>query len=166
MPQRTETLSPAEQRLKAASKKLVKAFGGQEAVHAATGYRQQRISDWGLPNVREFMPIDVVDLIEESTVGLPGWPHITRELAKRRGMLLVPAPEVFSDDEQLMRSIVEITGELGQLSTCIAQALHTDSEAGHIVTAREAQAALLKADDLQNCVAALGVKLRQIVERG
>ena len=62
---RSATLSPDQQSLKAAFKALAKAFGGQVAVEAETGIRQQEISDFGLPNVARFAPIDLIDHLAE-----------------------------------------------------------------------------------------------------
>lgn len=82
---RTVTLTPDEQAGKAAFKALAKAFGGQEAVEAEFGVRQQKVSDMGLPNVAEFPTLNLIDALEERTVGYPGWPHVTAWLARRRG---------------------------------------------------------------------------------
>src|SRR3546814_10636102 len=62
---RSVVLPPMMQAAKASFKKLVKAFGGQEAVAEETGYRQQRISDMGLPNVAEFPTLDLINMLEE-----------------------------------------------------------------------------------------------------
>src|SRR3546814_16055661 len=66
-----------------------------------TGHRQQRISDFGLPNVAEFAPLDFVALLEERTAGTAGWPHVTRWLARRTAHALVRLPQGRTDENGL-----------------------------------------------------------------
>ena len=82
---RTQRLSPAELALKLACREAVKAAGGQDFVASETGRTQSRISDYGSPNTRDFMPVDLVRKVEALAAGAPGHPHLTRALARAQG---------------------------------------------------------------------------------
>src|SRR3546814_19209124 len=84
-----------------------------------TGHRQQRISDFGLPNVAEFAPLDFVALLEERTEGTAGWPHVTRWLARRTGHALVRLPQGGTDENGLRDSVMIITRELGDTAPAL-----------------------------------------------
>lgn len=97
---RDSRLDSEQLALKVASRKATKAAGGPSAVAQATGFRQQRLSDCGLPNVPEFLRVDEVAAIEELAVGAPGWPHVTQALCRRAGGVFVrlPLSEIGSAD--------------------------------------------------------------------
>ena len=82
---RSLSLTPEQQSGKASFKALVKSFGGQDAAAEETGVRRQKISDMGLANVAESPTLDLIDALEDRTVGMPGWPHVTSWLCRRRG---------------------------------------------------------------------------------
>src|SRR3546814_17035961 len=77
----------------------------RSAAARETGQRQQRLSDFGLPNVAEFAPLDFVALLEERTEGTAGWPHVTRWLARRTGHALVRLPQGGTDENGLRDSV-------------------------------------------------------------
>lgn len=159
---RSATLSPDLQSGKAATKALVRAFGGQEAAAEETGYRQQRISDFGLPNVAEFAPLDFVALLEERTEGTAGWPHVTRWLARRTGHALVRLPQGGIDENGLRDSVMIITRELGDTAAALTEALNPDSPGGVTVTPEEARSVLTELDQMLEAAAALRVTLEQL----
>lgn len=154
-------LTPEQQTGKAAFKALAKAFGGQVAVEAEFGVRQQEISDFGLPNVAKFASIDLVDRLEESTVGLPGWPHVTSWLCRRRGGIFVPLPMGSTDADGLVRTVAELGAEFGDVSRAVADAVCPNGPDGEEVTKAEAQAALDALDDLDRVSAQLRMKLSE-----
>lgn len=87
-------LTVQQQALKAATRRLVQAVGGQEA---ATGFcrvaRHQTLSDYGNPcadAAQRFAPVDVIADLEAVTHGTPGHPAVTRQLARMAGYELVP----------------------------------------------------------------------------
>jgi len=156
---RTRPLSPDQQSGKAAFKALVKSFGGQEAAASETGVRQQKISDMGLPNVEESPTLDLIDRLEDRTVGLPGWPHVTGWLCRRRGGVFVPLPQDEDDADGMMRTLAELAGELGDVSRAISDAVSADSEGGRDITRAEALSALAELDGLDRTSAQLRLKL-------
>ncbi len=156
---RTFTLSPDQQSGKAAFKSLVKSFGGQDAASTETGVRRQKISDMGLPNVPEFPTLDLIDLLEDRTVGLPGWPNVTNWLCHRRGGVFVPLPQGEDDADGMMVTVAELAGELGDVSRSISDAVCAAGEGGREVTAGEARKALAELDGLDRTSAQLRLKL-------
>lgn len=157
---RSVALSPDQQSGCASFKALGRAYGGQEAVAAATGIRQQEISDYGLPNVAKFASIDLVDWLEDRTVGLPGWPHVTHWLCQRRGGVFVPLPQGDDDADGMMVTVAELAGELGDVSRAISEAVCASGDGGREVTSTEAAAALAELDGLDRTSAQLRLKLQ------
>ena len=157
---RAVALSPDQQSGKARFKALVKAFGGQESVSVETGVRQQKISDMGLPNVAEYPTLDLIDTLEDRTVGLPGWPHVTHWLCHRRGGVFVPLPQGEDDADGMMVTVAELAGELGDVSRAISEAVCASGDGGRDVTSAEAAAALAELDGLDRTSAQLRLKLQ------
>ena len=156
---RTVTLSPDQQSGKAAFKALAKSFGGQDAVAAEVGVRQQEISDLGLPNVDKFATVDLIDFLEDRTVDLPGWPHVTNWLCHRRGGVFVPLPQGEIDADAIMLTVAELAAELGDVSRAISSAMCASGEGGRDVTPAEARTALAELDGLDRTSARLRLKL-------
>jgi hypothetical protein len=141
---RSLTLAPALQAGKAASKALVRAFGGQEASRLETGKSQSRVCSYGLPNTADFMPIDVVHALEASTHGTAGHPHVTRWLAREAGFELVPLPSAEAPAEQWNSYVAK----LGRDAGCMIEGICTDLGADNDVTPADARRRLPDADDL------------------
>lgn len=163
---RNATLTPEQQTGKAAFKALAKSYGGQEAVAEETGIRQQEISDYGLPNVAKFASVDLVDFLEDRTVGLPGWPHITGWLCRRRGGVFVPLPQGGADADGMMRTVAEMAAEFGDVSRAVADAVCPHGPDGEEVNAAEARTALAALDDLDRVSAQLRHKLQSKIKGG
>ncbi|WP_314717860.1 phage regulatory CII family protein [Sphingobium yanoikuyae] len=163
---RNATLTPEQQTGKAAFKALAKAYGGQEAVAEETGFRQQEISDCGLPNVAKFASVDLVDFLEDRTVGLPGWPHVTSWLCRRRGGVFVPLPRGGADADGMMRTVAEMAAEFGDVSRAVADAVCPHGPDGEEVNAAEARTALAALDDLDRVSAQLRHKLQSKIKGG
>ena len=156
---RTVTLTPDQQSGKAAFKALAKGFGGQDAVAAEVGVRQQEISDLGLPNVDKVATVDLVDFLEDRTVGLPGWPHVTNWLCHRRGGVFVPLPQGDVCADAIMLTVAELAAELGDVSRAISAAMCASGEGGRDVTPAEARNALAELEGLDRTSARLRLKL-------
>lgn len=126
---------PHLQGAKVAFDELVRAYGGQVAASAETGKSQPRISAYGLLNTADFPPLDVIDTLEARTVGLPGHPHVTRWLARRRGMMLVPLPEL-QPSGAWGQSLKQLGKEFGDVTGRICEAIGNPESPG-AVTASE-----------------------------
>lgn len=155
MTPRDVTLPPAEQELKAALTDAVRAFGGQEAASAYTGYRQQRISDWCNPNVRDFAALDFIDRVEGSTVGQPGAPHVTRLLARRRGFALVELNPAPAGEDGLLVALARISAEVGDVNDAVLAGM----EAAPALSAVQRAVAIEEVSQLIDRAVALRVTL-------
>lgn len=112
----------AQQLLKRATRSLVGAVGGGDAASSCCRYRQQKLSAVGNANLPgEFMAIDVVADLEELTRGSPGWPQVTRALARAAGFELVALPDAVADADWLQH-IAAISKEAGDCISKIALA--------------------------------------------
>lgn len=101
--ERDTALTGDEQELKAASRQLVKNFGGQDCAAARFNTQQQRISELVNSRTDAFFRIDQVATMEAETVGYPGHPNVTRALARQSGFELVPTPAIAATGRDLLR---------------------------------------------------------------
>lgn len=108
---------------KAATKALIGAFGGQDAAEAETGRAQSRFSAYGGPNTPDFMPLDLIDTLEDRTVGMPGWPHVTRWLVRRRGGIFVRLPDRAPCLGDLQCELGAVSRETGDVLVALGDAL-------------------------------------------
>lgn len=139
--ERTLQLPSHLQSGKIAFGELVDAFGGQAAASAETGKAQPRISAYGHRNTADFPPLDVIDTLEDRTVGAAGHPHVTAWLARRRGFELVKAPDPSAPTMPLTTLVSDLVRTSGQLSSAIL-------DAGGELHGGEAWRRLGDADDL------------------
>ena len=149
---------PVEQfRLKVASKALVKAVHGTETAGEIAGMRQQRVSECTLPNCPTFFTIDQAQALEEAAKGSPGWPHVTRALARNHGFALLPLPESAPGSGEWHRTISEVSREAGDAVGKVCEALADD---GEVTSSDVKQLDLL--NEIDEAIAALA-KLRGMV---
>lgn len=160
---------PHLQAAKVAQGALCDAFGKQEAVAQEVGRSQGRISAWCGRNTPDFMPLDAIDTIEDRIVGLPGWPHVTRWLARRRGLLLVPRPFLRPIGEW-GRSLKLLTAEFGEVAYRVVAALGDADSPGEVTAAEIRRADFLAGlDELAEQVArmrAMAVHVLETEEEG
>lgn len=116
-------LSLGDRRLARATKALVKAVGGQEEASEIVRVRQQKVSDWGLPNVDCFIDIKSVAALEEEARGSDGWPQVTRALARGRGFELLPTPASGPGGGGWHKSAADLSREAGRLVSLVIRAL-------------------------------------------
>lgn len=162
MSARDTALPPSDQSGKAAFAALIRAFGGQDAAAADCGVRQQKLSDMGLPNVAIFPTLDLIDHFEARTVGAPGWPHVTRYLAARRGMML-SAPRPAAGSTGWVARIGDLARESGEIVGKIAAALADDALSSGDV---RGSGVLADLEDLIAVAVALRGAVQSVVEDG
>jgi hypothetical protein len=158
-----------EKLLKAATKRLVKAVGNGEGAAATIAealgrpVRQQHMSDCGLAGTPHFLRIDEVGALEDVTAGLPGHPHVTRALAHRQGLELVPIPQAPAGVTDFHRAMAGVSKETSEIIERLCTAL-----ADQKVEAREVVELRLREEvaDAQARLAELDALLRAVVERG
>lgn len=154
------TACPANQALTLAQARLIRAVGGQDA---ATGFcrinRHQTLSDYGNPDHGAQMPVDVVRDLEAVTRGLPGAPHVTRELARQAGFALFSLPAAKPEGVAWPQHLACIAKETGEMVASLAKAL-----ADGKVDQAERQALLKHADKAIDSVIALRAALAAAAE--
>lgn len=152
--------------LKDASRRLIGACGGGDGAGETLGRRQQHMSDCGNRFTDRFLRVDEAARLEDVSAGHPGWPHVTRAMAKRQGFVLAPIDAGATDPDGLLMSLSELTAELGDVAQALTGALRPCSPGGRDCNAQEAQVALGQLDDVDRAAARLRAKLRAIIEGG
>lgn len=155
------SLTPREQDLKAASRELIEAYGGQQSASALLGPAQSRYSDAGHNNTRVFLRIDEVVALEDRTAGRTGHPHVTRELARRQGYSLAPLPNALPAPMDLLQCLGVMAHEAGDVMTSISAAL-VDRK----FTKKEAKHSIGEIDELMQVLVTMRAGLELVVEGG
>jgi hypothetical protein len=114
--ERGKSLSPHLQSAKIAFGELVDTYGDQAAAAQETGKGQSRICAYISRNMPDFAPLDVIDCLEDRTVGKDGWPHVTSWLARRRGAELVFPPDPSAPPMPITALLSDLARAQGQLS--------------------------------------------------
>lgn len=136
------TLPVADQRLKSATRDMVAAAGGVEVAGEIVGLGRSRMSDCQNPHTEAFLTIQQARRLEDVTRGYPGWPAITRALARAAGGVFVPLPDAAGAGEW-HSAMGRLAKEAGDITARICAALADD---GH-VSAREAEAIQIECDE-------------------
>lgn len=84
--------TPDDLSIKAATDELISAVGGQQKAEGYSRPDARRYSEYSSPNTNTFIPADAIVALEKRAPRLPGWPHVTRELARQTGHVLVLEP--------------------------------------------------------------------------
>lgn len=159
--ERTITLTPELQELKAACRALVRAFGGQVAAAERLGTRQQRVSDCCSANTDSFLRVDEIAILEAETVGYPGHPHVTTVIARQSGHMAVLTPAHIASGLDLLKLFARQSKETAELAAAIVDA-HADDE----ITLTEAEAINDAIDDVIPNALAMRAEVRMIIREG
>lgn len=114
------TLSPGEQGLKAAAKRLVRAAGGVEAAAEESRPGKTQLSSYGNPHTPDFIPADAIADLEAVTHGTAGHPIVTRHLAARAGYALVMLPQAEAGPEDWNAAVGALVRETGEAMERVA----------------------------------------------
>lgn len=158
---RTITLTPELQELKAACRALVRAFGGQVAAAERLGTRQQRVSDCCSANTDSFLRVDEIAILEAETVGYPGHPHVTNVLARQRGRETVETPAAPASGRDLLKMFAAKSKSSSQLAETLLEA-NADGD----ITLHEAEAIDDAIDDVVGNALAMRAEVRMIIREG
>lgn len=147
--------------LKAATRRLVEACGGQESAALIPGMpisRHQSFSEAGnAAHPDRFLRIDVAALMEADC----GLPLVTAEMAKATGHVLVPLPAIAATATPLGRITAQAMKETSEVFVRLGDFLEDgtldSAEGGHLE--REIDEAILK-------LLALKAQARLVAERG
>jgi len=152
-------ISSGEKALALATRRAVEAAGGLERCADETSVGKSQLQRCG--SVHERDSITIRDAVTIDLLGqrVEGQPFILRAYCRQLGGVFVLLPEPQDDADGLTLSVVELAGELGDLSDSIRSALSAQSELGPDVSPREREA--IRADILamQETLAALDQRL-------
>ncbi|MHA3791480.1 hypothetical protein [Sphingomonas sp. YL-JM2C] len=164
MAERSDILPPDKQGLKAATRALVRAVGGQEACPGFARYtRHQAYSEFAsIEHGDKFMPVDVIADLEAVSHGTAGHPHVTRALCKRAGGAFVKLPSAEVSTADWHKALADLIEESRDVTTRLLEALG-DSRTPGAVTAAEIRASAMI--DETDALIGVGVNLRAMLER-
>ncbi|CAN5338236.1 hypothetical protein BH10PSE12_BH10PSE12_03000 [soil metagenome] len=154
--------SPEDLAIKLGTKDAIRAAGGQEFVAGEVSKSQSRLCDYGLQNTCDFIPANDIRKVEAMSAGAPGWPHITRVLARAQGFVLVPVPQGAEDPDGLTRCVMTLAAELGDVSRGVSEALSSSGDGAQDVTPAEAKRILVEVAQMEDMLAAMRVTLQRL----
>lgn len=105
--------------LKGASRLLIEATGGLRFAAEITGFPMSKLSEAQQVSMMDrSMRIDHVLELEQAT----GEPHVTRELARLQGLILIEPPR-FESDDVFVRHLGQVGKECGEAMAKVAEAV-------------------------------------------
>lgn len=148
-------ISSGEKALALATKRAIEAAGGLDRCADETTPGRSQLSRCASVNERDSLTIRDAVTIDQIGQRSDGHPFIIRAMCRQLGGVFVGLPEGDGDSSGLTLSVVELAGELGDLSDSVRAALCHHGEAGSAVSPRENAA--IRADILamQETLAAL-----------
>jgi len=153
-------LSIDEQRLKAATKALFTAVGGQLAAEAITGKSDTHLSRCHLPHHGDFLTLADVLALESVCHGTPGHPPVTRLLCSLLGGAFVALPSAVAGEAELAARFLEMAVQFGDVARTTQAAI-----ADGTCEVDEALDVRRELDELLACGAAFGRQLDAIIHR-
>lgn len=152
-------ISSGEKALAVATARAVKAAGGLDACAGEASIGRSQLSRCGSVNetdsisIRDAVTIDLIGQRQE------GHPFIVRAMCRQLGGVFVPLPETHGAGEGLTLTVVELAGELGDLSDNVRAAVSAQGEAGKAISARERDAIRADIHRMQETLAAMDRQL-------
>ncbi|HCX68570.1 phage regulatory CII family protein [Parvibaculum sp.] len=146
-------------RLKAATRLLMRDAGGLELAAKVTRIERAELSRCENPNVGRFLPVDVLLDLEAAN----GEPHLTREIARAQGHVLIELPSLDGTGEW-GRHLGDIAKECGEAIAVVGQALAQ----GGTITAEEVRELNItrEIDEAVEKLIALRTALADLEKRG
>lgn len=117
--------------LKAATRMLIREAGGVELAAKVTRVERAELSRYENPSTGRFLPVDVLLDLESAN----GEPHVTRELARAQGHVLIALPRLEGTGEW-GRHLGAIAKDCGEAIAVVGEALSV----GGTITAEEVKA--------------------------
>lgn len=153
-----------EQRLAAATKRDIQAAGGLKVCEEETGTSDSQLSRCCSPNHRDSITLRDALKIQAIGHGESGHPNIINAMARMLGGMFIMLPEAVTDDRQLQLTVLELSGELGDVSRAVSDAICGSSAGGVDVTPAEASVVLDHLADLDRKSAQLRHQLESIAK--
>lgn len=157
-------ISSAEKALALATKRGIEAAGGLEPCAAETAIGRSQLSRCGSVNDRDSISIRdavTIDLLGQRS---EGHPFIVRAMCRQLGGVFVQLPEPQDDADGLTLTVVELAGELGDLSDSVRSALCERGEGGAAISLRENEAIRADIHQMQETLAAMDRQLASAME--
>lgn len=152
-------ISSGEKALALATKRAVEAAGGLDRCTDETPIGRSQLSRCGSVHERDSISIRdavTIDLIGQRS---DGHPFIVRAMCRQLGGVFVQLPEPQDDADGLTLTVVELAGELGDLSDSVRSALCARGEGGAAITVRESEAIRADIHQMQETLAAMDRRL-------
>lgn len=157
-------ISSGEKALALATRRAIEAAGGLDRCSEETAIGRSQLSRCGSVNERDSISIRdgvTIDLIGQRS---EGHPFITKAMCRQLGGVFVALPQAHGEGDGLTLTVVELAGELGDLSDSVRHALSAQGEAGAGISDRENDAIRADIHQMQETLAAMDQQLR--VARG
>lgn len=145
--------------LSAATRVALKAAGGLKVGAAATGLSTTHLSRCACQHHSDSLTLRDAVAIDAHGLARKGRAVLLATQAKLLGFVLVALPAAAEDGDGLMRSVLELTQELGDVAAAVGAGVRDGQ-----VDSDEARAVLEQLDDLDRASAELRLKLRKLIE--
>ncbi|MBA4092278.1 MAG: hypothetical protein C0494_17035 [Sphingobium sp.] len=123
-----DDLKPTDIAISEATGDAVHAAGKQVYVSHMLGRSRAVLTAWCNEEAAEFIPLRLVPELEKMATGQPGWPHITRALARMQGFELFHLPEIEGDAANWLTQVGALSTEVAEITTKICAAVADDGE--------------------------------------
>ncbi len=119
-------LKPTDIALSGATGDAIHAAGKQVFVSHMLERSRTAMSGWANEETAEHIPLRLVPELEKLAIGQPGWPHVTRCLAKMQGFELFRLPEAEGESADWLAQAGKLSTEAADIIAKICTAM-TDS---------------------------------------
>lgn len=157
-------ISSGEKALALATKRAIEGAGGLDRCTDETAVGRSQLSRCGSVNDRDSISIRDAVTIDLLGQRQEGHPFIVRALCRQLGGVFVQLPEPQDDTDGLTLTVVELAGELGDLSDSVRSALCDRGEAGSAISIRENEAIRADIHAMQETLAAMDRRLLAAAE--
>ncbi|WP_278983231.1 phage regulatory CII family protein [Sphingobium yanoikuyae] len=152
-------ISSGEKALALATKRAIEAAGGLERGADETSIGRSQLSRCGSVNERDSISIRDAVTIDLLGQRQEGHPFIVRAICRQLGGVFVELPEPQDDAGGMALTVVELAGELGDLSDSVRGALCERGEAGTEISRRENEDIRAEIHRMQETLAAMDRQL-------
>jgi hypothetical protein len=152
-------LTPERIAEKRAFREIVRGVGGFEAAALNCRVGKSTLARYTDETCDDHAPLDVIADLEPLTRSRPGWPHVTRHLAREQGFVLVSTPEQ-AGTLDVHTALATATKEHADLTSGLITAL-----ADGAVQPYEAKALLRDSWDQVEAAVRLHALLTELAER-
>jgi hypothetical protein len=152
-------ISSGEKALALATKRAIEAAGGLERCTEETPVGRSQLSRCCSVNDRDSITIRDAVTIDLLGQRMEGHPFIVRALCRQLGGVFVQLPEPQDDADGLTLTVVELAGELGDLSDSVRGALCARGDGGAEISPRENEEIRTEIHRMQETLAAMDRQL-------